>query len=147
MSTSFIHPAGWVNRWQDHIPIQAERAEIEKWLEKFFALTTYEISIPVMRDETLAPTGKTGLIVSVLFDYQLTRQIEEMGWYEDFKSLCEKMYRQHPGWFHLSRHQGGNPAAIQLHPADDGKAGGQLGRCHHGMGIQQPSHASRKQAA
>jgi phytoene dehydrogenase-like protein len=71
------------------IPIQAARGEIEKWLEKFFALTTYEISIPVMRDETLAPAGKTGLIVSVLFDYQLTQHIQVMGWYDDFKSLCE----------------------------------------------------------
>jgi phytoene dehydrogenase-like protein len=71
-------------------PIQAERGEIEKWLEKFFALTTYEISIPVLRDKSLAPAGKTGLIVSVLFDYQLTRQIEQMGWYEDFKALCER---------------------------------------------------------
>lgn len=71
------------------IPVQAGRGEIEKWLEKFFELTTYEISIPVMRDETLAPTGKTGLIISVLFDYQLTRHIQEMGWYDDFKALCE----------------------------------------------------------
>jgi phytoene dehydrogenase-like protein len=71
-------------------PIHAERGEVEKWLEKFFALTTYEISIPVLRDSSLAPVGKTGLIVSVLFDYQLARQIEQMGWYEDFKALCEK---------------------------------------------------------
>jgi phytoene dehydrogenase-like protein len=42
-----------------------------------------------MRDSTLAPPGKTGLIVSVLFDYKLTKYIAEMGWYEDFKSLCE----------------------------------------------------------
>ena len=62
---------------------------IENWLEKFFALTTYEISCPVMRDSTLAPQGKTGLIVSVLFDYSLTKHIEEMGWYEDFKIFCE----------------------------------------------------------
>ncbi len=72
------------------IPTQAGRGEIEKWLGEFFALTTYEISIPVMRDESLAPRGKTGLIISVLFDYQLTRQVEQMGWYEDFKGLCEK---------------------------------------------------------
>ncbi len=71
-------------------PIHGEQGEIEKWLEKFFALTTYEISIPVLRDESLAPTGKTGLIVSVLFDFQLTRQIDQMGWYEDFKTLCER---------------------------------------------------------
>jgi phytoene dehydrogenase-like protein len=70
-------------------PIHAERGVIEKWLEKFFELTTYEISIPVMRDSSMAPPGKTGLIISMLFDYQLTRHVEEMGWYEDFKELCK----------------------------------------------------------
>jgi phytoene dehydrogenase-like protein len=71
------------------IPSQADRATIEKWLEKFFDLTTYEIACPVLRDESLAPHGKTGLIVSVLFDYRLTKHIQEMGWYEDFKIFCE----------------------------------------------------------
>jgi len=71
------------------IPIDADRRTIQKWLETFFANTTYEISCPVMRDGTLAPAGKTGLIVSVLFDYKLTKHIEEMGWYEAFKSFCQ----------------------------------------------------------
>jgi phytoene dehydrogenase-like protein len=72
------------------IPLQGERDEIERWLEKFFALTTYEISIPVLRDSSLAPAGQSGLIVSVLFDYGFTRHIQEMGWYESFKALCER---------------------------------------------------------
>ena len=38
----------------------------------------------------MAPDGKTGLIISVLFDYHLTRSIQEMGWYEEFKTLCEE---------------------------------------------------------
>ncbi len=71
------------------IPTASDRAEIEKWLEKFFALTTYEISIPVLRDASLAPPGKTGLVISVLFDYKLTKLIQDMGWYEDFKTLGE----------------------------------------------------------
>jgi phytoene dehydrogenase-like protein len=71
------------------IPTISDRGEIEKWLEKFFALTTYEISCPVLRDASLAPPGKTGLIISVLFDYKLTKLIQSMGWYEDFKILCE----------------------------------------------------------
>jgi phytoene dehydrogenase-like protein len=72
------------------IPYNASRVEMEKWLEKYLALTTYEIACPVLRDETLAPPGKTGLIISVLFDYQLTRQVLEMGWYEEMKQFCEK---------------------------------------------------------
>jgi hypothetical protein len=72
------------------IPLQAGRDEIERWLEEFFALTTYEISIPVLRDPSLAPPGQSGLIVSMLFDYALTKRIQEMGWYEPFKALCER---------------------------------------------------------
>jgi phytoene dehydrogenase-like protein len=70
-------------------PLHAGREAIEKWLAQFFALTTYEIAIPVLRDSTLAPAGKTGLIISVLFDYRLTRAIEEQGWYDAFKTRCE----------------------------------------------------------
>lgn len=73
------------------IPSDGDRQTIEKWLADFFALTTYEISCPVMRDATMAPTGKTGLIVSSLFDYTLTKHIEEQGWYDEFKMLCEKL--------------------------------------------------------
>lgn len=73
------------------IPLNAARDEIEAWLRKFFALTTYEISCPVMRDASLAPDGNTGLIVSVLFDYRLTKYIESTGWYDDFKLLCESL--------------------------------------------------------
>ena len=73
------------------IPGNEDRAAIEKWLERFFSLTTYEISCPVMRDPTLAPAGKTGLIVSLLFDYKLTKRIEEMGWYDEFKVFCETL--------------------------------------------------------
>jgi phytoene dehydrogenase-like protein len=73
------------------VPADGDRTTIEKWLEHFFALTTYEISCPVMRDSSLAPAGKTGLIVSVLFDYRLTKRIEEQGWYEEFKAFCETL--------------------------------------------------------
>ena len=72
------------------VPFGQDRAAIEKWLDAFFQLTTYEISIPVLRDSNMAPEGKTGLIVSVLFEYNLTRQVEEQGWYEDFKAYCEQ---------------------------------------------------------
>jgi phytoene dehydrogenase-like protein len=73
------------------IPVDQDRETIQKWLHQFFKLTTYEISIPVMRDSTMAPSGKTGLIISVLFDYKLTKSIEEQGWYDAFKGYCEKI--------------------------------------------------------
>jgi phytoene dehydrogenase-like protein len=66
------------------IPYDADEAVIKEWLIRFAALTTYEISIPVLRDSKLAPPGKTGLIISVLFDYRLTKQIRDDGWYDEF---------------------------------------------------------------
>ena len=69
-------------------PIGESRQAIERWLPEFLRLTTYEISCPVMRDSTLAPPGKTGLIVSLLFDYRLTAQIEALGWYQEFRAQC-----------------------------------------------------------
>lgn len=71
------------------IPIHGTWKEIEIWLEKFLKLTTYEISIPVLRDESLAPAGKTGLIISLLFDYQLTKHINEKRWMKEFKEYTE----------------------------------------------------------
>lgn len=72
------------------IPRQGGRESVEKWLKEFFVLTTYEISCPVMRDSTLAPDGKTGLVISVLFDYRLAKHVQETGWYEEFKLFCEE---------------------------------------------------------
>jgi phytoene dehydrogenase-like protein len=69
------------------LPAEPTWEQIAAWLARFFALTTYEISIPVLRDEALAPPGKTGLILSVLFDYHLTRYIDEKGWTALFKEL------------------------------------------------------------
>lgn len=67
-----------------------EYEKIFDWVREFFAITTFEISIPVLRDENLAPEGKTGLIISTLMDYSLVKHIEEKGWYESFKALCQE---------------------------------------------------------
>jgi len=72
------------------LPSGGSWEEIQSWLEKYFHLTTYEISIPALRDPDLAPPGKTGLIISVLFDYKLTREIRSRGWYEEFKQFSEE---------------------------------------------------------
>jgi len=77
-------PTGFVN----------DRPRIEEWLGRYLELTTYEISCPVLRDSTLAPEGKTGLIISSLFDYSLTKHIENMGWYDEFKQfVADRMVR------------------------------------------------------
>lgn len=74
------------------IPYKADRIAIEKWMKKHTSLSTYEISIPALRDPSLAPPGKTGLIISILFDYHLTKHIKDQGWYEEFKELSEELF-------------------------------------------------------
>lgn len=78
----------------DSMLASRENVTMEKlrdWIRRFCELNTYEISIPALRDPKLAPKGKTGLIVSFLFDYRLTRKVREGGLYEWFK---EELARQ-----------------------------------------------------
>jgi phytoene dehydrogenase-like protein len=67
-----------------------DKLHIADWLKRFLDLTTYEISCPALRDSSLAPEGKTGLIISTLFDYSLAKQIQAMGWYDEFRELMTK---------------------------------------------------------
>jgi phytoene dehydrogenase-like protein len=66
------------------------KEEVIKWLESYCDLTTYEISVPALRDASLAPAGQTGLMVSCLFDYQIMKNVENAGWYDEFKERMEK---------------------------------------------------------
>ncbi len=65
-----------------------DRARLTSWLREYLRLTTYEISVPVLRNQSLAPPGHTGLIISTLLDYTLVKHIEAQGWYDAFKTLC-----------------------------------------------------------
>ncbi len=65
------------------------REEIMAWLDEYCQLTTYEISIPALRYPSLAPEGKTGLIVSFLFEYDLAKKVQEAGWYGEFARSVE----------------------------------------------------------
>jgi phytoene dehydrogenase-like protein len=69
-----------------------DKARVFAWLKRFVQLNTFEISIPVLRDESLAPKGKTGLIISLLFDYPLTKHIRSMGWYDEFRQLMSDYF-------------------------------------------------------
>ncbi|MBI4976636.1 MAG: NAD(P)/FAD-dependent oxidoreductase [Spirochaetes bacterium] len=63
------------------------RKSAEAWIQSYLQKTTYEISIPAVKDKSLAPAGKSGLIISVLFDYELSSIIREQGWYTEFKKF------------------------------------------------------------
>jgi len=67
-----------------------DKQAIIDWFKRYYTLTTYEISCPVMRDPALAPEGKTGLIISSLMEYSLVKHISAMGWYEEFKELSQE---------------------------------------------------------
>lgn len=58
------------------------------WVGSYLERTTYEISCPVLRDESLAPEGKTGVIVSTLMDYGLVSFFSDLVEYEAFKQYC-----------------------------------------------------------
>jgi all-trans-retinol 13,14-reductase len=65
------------------------KVNVLQWVDDYCRLTTYEISIPALRDPSLAPKGETGLIVSFLFEYDLIKKVEEAGWYQEFKKEVE----------------------------------------------------------
>ncbi len=68
---------------------QKSKEEVFQWLQDYLRFNTYEISIPALRDETLAPAGQTGVMVSCLFDYQIVKNVEKAGWYDEFKEAFE----------------------------------------------------------
>ena len=63
--------------------------KIIKRMKEYLEYTTYEIAIPSLRNPKLAPEGKTGLVVSVLMDYDYINNISNLGFYEEFKQIAE----------------------------------------------------------
>jgi phytoene dehydrogenase-like protein len=68
---------------------EKSKDEILAWLDEFCNLNTYEVSIPALRDSTLAPEGKTGIMISCLFDYEVIKKIDKAGWADEFKEEME----------------------------------------------------------
>lgn len=60
------------------------KEQVYCWLEKFTRLNTYEISIPGLKDSSLVPEGKTGMIISLLTEYNLFKEIQKAGWLNEF---------------------------------------------------------------
>ncbi|MDZ7634889.1 MAG: hypothetical protein U5L72_10895 [Bacteroidales bacterium] len=66
-----------------------DKEQILTWLDKFTTLNTYEISIPGLKDPSMAPPGRTGVIISILAEYDLFRLVREAGWLEEFTVALE----------------------------------------------------------
>jgi phytoene dehydrogenase-like protein len=73
---------------------QKTRAEVFNWIDKFCRLNSYEVSIPALRDPSLAPEGQTGIMISCLFDFELMKKVEQAGWYDEFKARMENQIIQ-----------------------------------------------------
>ena len=65
------------------------KEQIYTWLDKFTRLNTYEISIPGLKDPEGIPSGKTGLIISLLAEYDLFRKVREAGWVDELTTEFE----------------------------------------------------------
>ena len=63
---------------------------LKRWAADYLERTTYELSVPALRDASLAPAGKTGFIVSTLFDYDLTKRFFDAGAYRQLKDLARE---------------------------------------------------------
>lgn len=68
---------------------KTSKEELLIWFDKLLSLNTFEISIPGLKDHDLTPVGQTGLIISILTDYELFSQLKNAGWYEEFVSIME----------------------------------------------------------
>lgn len=73
-----------LNNWES-----TNKQQILHWLDKFVKLNTFEISIPGLKDRRLVPTGKTGLIISFLAEYDLFKNVYSSGWYDEFINELE----------------------------------------------------------
>ena len=62
-----------------------KKKALAQWLTDFAQYTTYEISVPVVRDPSLAPEGKSAVIISTLFNYDLSKYIQKEGLYDLLK--------------------------------------------------------------
>jgi len=67
------------------------KSQVKAYISDYFRLNTFEIAIPVLRDADLAPEGKVGVVVSLLFDYRLAKKIDDFGWTEEMKVYMEQL--------------------------------------------------------
>ena len=73
-----------LNNWEN-----TNKTEVYSWLERFLKLNTFEISIPGLKDESLVPENKTGVIISFIVEFELFEKINDAGWYDEFRKDIE----------------------------------------------------------
>ncbi len=81
-----------MKNWEVFLKDKTEDEQLEvlkEIVKEYLKLTTYEISIPSLRDKSMSPPGKTGVIVSTLMEYYVFKYAREKGWYENLKNFCQ----------------------------------------------------------
>jgi phytoene dehydrogenase-like protein len=68
------------------------KKKVMDWVKEWYRRNTFEISVPVLRDGSLAPKDESGFIVSILLDYSLTKYIADQGWYADLIELTKQSF-------------------------------------------------------
>ncbi len=74
-----------LNNWQN-----TTRKQVLEWLDRYTEFNTFEISIPGLKDPGMVPEGKSGVIISLLAEYELFEKIKADGWYNEFKTEFEE---------------------------------------------------------
>lgn len=69
-------------------PKEFTRENVMSYLQEYFNTTTYEVSVPCLRNERLAPANRSGVIISTLLDYGLVAKIQDELWYSEFKEFA-----------------------------------------------------------
>ena len=114
---------------------------LKRWVVAYLEKTTFEISVPALRDASLAPEGKTGLIVSTLFDYDLTRYFEEAGEYQALKDLAQQTILGVLDQSILPGLIAKTEFALCSTPADHRAGDGRAPRRDHRLGAHEPPDA------
>ncbi|MBE0643001.1 MAG: NAD(P)/FAD-dependent oxidoreductase [Bacteroidetes bacterium] len=65
------------------------REQVFSWLDAFTEYNTFEISIPGLKYADMAPPGQSGLVVSLLAEYDLFVKVRDAGWLEEFTAGLE----------------------------------------------------------
>jgi len=88
---STLKPESWLDvEKAETLTDQQKIQGLMEWTRDFLDLTTYEISIPASRDPQLAPQGKTGIIASTLFPYDMVRTVGLHGLLDQWKDEVGK---------------------------------------------------------
>ncbi len=74
----------------DQSALELDKEALFLWCKEYLEKTTYEISIPSLRDSSLSPKGKTGIIISTLMSYDIVNKIQNLGLYKEFKDFVSQ---------------------------------------------------------